>query len=125
MYCGARNPAGTRPKHAEFDVIELSESVEAVKARRGGVRRHRAGVVGRGAGHSPLPGGFTIAREKGDSPAHHWFGDSRGDEASDVVSTYSVYSGLRTGEDVVLRGYELGHNAQSVDPHEPECDRPH
>ncbi len=43
--------------------------------------------------------------------------DSRRDEPLDVLAIDTVGSSLLAGEDVVLRGCELGHNAQGVDRH--------
>jgi hypothetical protein len=80
------------------------------------VGRERAGVVEHGT-VTLQPRRLTVLGEQHEPATGH--GDHRpcDDQSAQVIPAVSFGSSLGTGEDVVLRGCELGHNAQGVDRH--------
>jgi hypothetical protein len=74
-------------------------------------------MIEHSAGDALQPGRAGRVEVQQETAALHWRDDTCSDQAGEMITTDSTGSSLATGEDVVLRGCELGHNAQGVDPH--------
>ena len=115
---GSFVPWAMRDKQGQWVGFEIDVATKLAKDMGVQVdRRQHAGVVEHGTGHALQPRRLTVLGEQHEPAAGHGDHRPRDDQSAQVIPADSFGSSLGTGEDVVLRGCELGHNAQGVDRH--------
>ncbi len=117
MHGDPGHPERPREEHRQLDLVEHLEPVNVVETRRGRVRRDGTGMTQHGAGDALEPRRSGRTGQQHQAAARHLEDEPVVDQATDLIAMDVLGSSLGTSEDVVLRGCELGHNAQGVDRH--------